>query len=325
MYEARVIADSVGPTGHRATSVLCTYPRIVHAEYLRHREFSYSVASTRAIPGAKQRDKVRENPMEPAWWGKAQSGMQARQELTGEALKRAREIWERGRQEALQLAEELEGVGLHKQLANRPIETWADVVQLTSATSWTNFLALRDHADAQPEIAKIARHVYGATQMSSPLVLPAGEWHLPFLTAEDYATAVPPARVGVLNIHLAANLQDSGMDLRGVFLVALSAARCARTSYMNHEGRRVPEEDVDLYLRLVNSTPGHWSPTEHVCRAMTPLTWRDRWALKAAEWISGRKKFAQHGERFLLGSGNFCGFEQLRKLYSKEYVGGMRL
>jgi hypothetical protein len=47
--------------------------------------------------------------------------------------------------------------------------------------------------------------------------------------------------------------------------------------------------------------------------------------MEKAGGISGRKKFAQHGERFLLGSGNFCGFEQLRKLYSKEYVGGMRL
>ncbi len=324
MYEARVIADSVGPTGYRATSVLCTYPRIVHAEELRHREQSSSVGSTRAIPGKKQRQKVLESPMEPAWWGRAQAGMQAREELTGEDLKRAKEIWERGRQEALKLAEELEGAGLHKQLANRPIETWADVVHLISATSWTNFLALRDHPDAQPEIAKIARHIHWAKAVSAPQILAAGEWHLPFLTAEDYAATVPAARVGVLNIHLAANLQDSGLDLRGVFLVALSAARCARTSYMNHEGRRVPEEDIDLYLRLVNNTPGHWSPTEHPCRAMSPLTWRDRLTLQAARWISGRKKFVDHGERFLLGSGNFCGWEQLRKMYSKEYVGGTR-
>lgn len=324
MYRAQVVADSAGPAGYRATSVLCTYPRIVHAEFIRHREFSYSVGSTRAIPGKKQREKVAAEPMRPAWWGKAQPGMQAREELTGEALKQAKEIWERGRQEALKLAEELEGVGVHKQLANRPIETWADVVQLTSATSWTNFLAQRDHPDAQPEVALIARHVSVALAGSEPRILSAGDWHLPFVTAEDLATVVPASRCGALNMHMAANLADSGLDLHGVFLVALSAARCARTSYLNHEGRRVPEEDVDLYLRLVNSSPGHWSPAEHVCRAMAPLGWRDRLALRAAAWISGRERFVKHGERFLLGSGNFVGWEQLRKLYSKEYVGGVR-
>lgn len=44
----------------------------------------------------------------------------------------------------------------------------------------------------------------------------------------------------------------------------VSAARCARVSYLTHDGVRDVREDVHLYQRLVTAVPPHWSPLEHV-------------------------------------------------------------
>ena len=47
-------------------------------------------------------------------------------------------------------------------------------------------------------------------------------------------------------------------------LVAMSAARCARTSYLTHDKQNPSwEQDDGLYRRLVESKPLHASPLEH--------------------------------------------------------------
>lgn len=47
-------------------------------------------------------------------------------------------------------------------------------------------------------------------------------------------------------------------------LIQLSVARCARVSYLTHEGKRPPiEDDLALYDRLLGSIPLHASPAEH--------------------------------------------------------------
>ena len=93
MYSVRVIAHSIGPCEIPILSILLRYPRMVHAEFLRHRDFSYAVASSRAIPSEKLRQRIRQNPATIAWWGKNQRGMVAKEELTGEVLVAARAAW----------------------------------------------------------------------------------------------------------------------------------------------------------------------------------------------------------------------------------------
>jgi thymidylate synthase ThyX len=47
-------------------------------------------------------------------------------------------------------------------------------------------------------------------------------------------------------------------------LLAMSAARCARTSYLTHDKQNPSwEQDEALYRRLVESKPLHASPLEH--------------------------------------------------------------
>src|SRR6056297_1374969 len=75
-YKCEIIADSINPQGDRITSFLVTYPRIIHAEFLRHRMLSRNSASSRAIPFKKMIKQVEEDPFIPIAWQKHHTGMQ---------------------------------------------------------------------------------------------------------------------------------------------------------------------------------------------------------------------------------------------------------
>jgi hypothetical protein len=49
-------------------------------------------------------------------------------------------------------------------------------------------------------------------------------------------------------------------------LARVASARCARVSYLQHDGTRSWEKDLELADKLIG--PGHWSPFEHPARAM---------------------------------------------------------
>jgi thymidylate synthase ThyX len=81
MIKSEIICDSLNPVGDRLTTFIFEYPRFVHAEFMTHRVFSRNAASSRAIPIEKMIEQVKINPAMPVWWGKNQSGMQAKEEL----------------------------------------------------------------------------------------------------------------------------------------------------------------------------------------------------------------------------------------------------
>lgn len=238
MYECEVLADSVGSSGKRLTTVIVTYPRFVHAEMLTHRMFSRNSASSRAIPNEKLRERVVRDPAMPVWWGKNQAGMQAREELSGGEIDAARRTWLNARDAMLATSQALADGGLHKQLCNRLIEPWMGITVIISATEWNNFFCLRCHEDAQPEIRVAAEGMQRAIWASIPESIGDGGWHLP-LTTDAERQMLPHVK-----------------------LIELSVARCARVSYLTHDGQRDYEADHELYRRLANS--GHWSPFEHV-------------------------------------------------------------
>ena len=46
--------------------------------------------------------------------------------------------------------------------------------------------------------------------------------------------------------------------------IQMSAARCARVSYLKHDNTKPNvEDDIALYHRLITSKPSHASPIEH--------------------------------------------------------------
>jgi thymidylate synthase ThyX len=239
-FNATILADSLSPGGARLTTLELTYPRIVHAEMLTHRMLSRNAASSRAIPVAKLIEQVRTTPFIPETWGSNQAGMQAAAPLEGKDAEWAESQWLAARNEALYHAEGLAARGVHKQMVNRLLEPFQWYTAIFSATEWGNFLALRCHPDAQPEIRRIAEMVRDALATSTPASVRFGEWHLP-LTPD-----LPRLR------------EAFGLES----IKRIAAGRCARVSYLTHHGERDPGADLDLCDRLIAS--GHLSPLEHV-------------------------------------------------------------
>ena|SRR3990172_10692569 len=106
MYSARILCDSesiyhkIGEHGNRLTTMEITYPRFVHSELMTHRMFSRNAASSRAIPISKMIEAVERDPVIPVWWGKNQSGMQARKELDSYEKEIAISRWLKARDDA---------------------------------------------------------------------------------------------------------------------------------------------------------------------------------------------------------------------------------
>lgn len=273
---ARVIADSCWEDGsHRLTTFVLRYPRFIHSEFMTHRVFSRNAASSRAIPVQKMIDAILVDPAIPLHWGKNQPGMQAKEELSdemevvpddykGESFAtnprkiwspkfRAQEEWLKARDSAIVHVRHLLDLGLHKQVTNRLLEPWMHIEVVVTATNWANFYALRDHTDAQPEIQKLAATMLDVHQASKPILLLSGQWHLPFIDPSEYSA--PGNRL--LTLH--PEVYES--------LAKRSAARCARVSYLKHDGTSASlEEDLALFERLMGGSPKHASPTEHQAR-----------------------------------------------------------
>lgn len=241
MISARILADSISPDGVRLTTLEITLRRFVLAELNTHRVFSRNSASSRAIPVEKMLERVKTNPAMPVYWGANQKGMQAGEELSGHDLEMAKREWLWARDKAVEHVERLLEIGLHKQLTNRLLEPWMWQTVIVSATEWENFFNLRCHPDAQPEIRVAAEAMREAMENSRPKQIGYGEWHLPLIRDEDRA-----------------EVQDEQI------LCKISAGRCARVSYLTHDGRRDLQADIDLCERLVSS--GHMSPLEHQAR-----------------------------------------------------------
>lgn len=268
---ARVIADSINPDGQRLTTIEATFNRYILAELNTHRQLSKNSASSRAIPVTRIMRQVWSDPALPISWGANQAGMQANSELSGWRRWLARRLFLAARIPVLAFAWMLTKVGLHKQVTNRILEPWVWHTAIVSGTEWENFFKLRLHPAAQPEFQELARCIRVAMDTSVPDKLDWGQWHLPYLT--------PGGAVA-----LAATTEGEDPWFEGPAKV--SAACCARVSYVRQNDRKSVEEDMKLATRLTSS--GHWSPFEHVaCAEPGP-------------------------------SGNFIGWKQLRKFYPDE-------
>jgi thymidylate synthase ThyX len=271
-FYARILLDSMSPAGVRLTTMEVRYPRFIHSEVLTHRVMSRNSSSSRAIPIRKMIDAVRVDPAMPLWWGRNQAGMQAREEIDAPTRALAEAEWKRALDDALAHAERLAAndINLHKQLVNRILEPFAWITVIVSATEWANFFTQRTHEDAQPELRHIAQLMLAEYRASTPRRLALGEWHTPLIQPDEELTLDPEQRRQI------------------------SVARCARVSYLSHDGSRDLAKDFELYERLVGGgANGHWSPFEHVA---TPLA-------DASEW-----------------SGNFRGWEQYRKRFPQEHA-----
>jgi len=241
MYSAKILADSISPLEIRLTSMEVSYPRMVHSEILTHKVLSRNSSSSRAIPVTKMVEQVEKDPAIPVYWGKNQSGMQAREELDGIERWEAECEWLAARDSAVKHAKRLIEIGAHKQIVNRLLEPWMFITVVVTATEWANFFHLRCHPDAQPEVKLIADMMRELYLGNKPKPLDYGQWHLCYI-------------------------QEDEKDLDIELLKKLSVARAARVSYLTQSGVRDHEKDIKLHDDLIQNC--HFSPTEHIA---TPI------------------------------------------------------
>jgi Thymidylate synthase complementing protein len=248
MIEAKIIAHSVNRLGKEIVTFELQYPRFIHGEVMTHRVFSRNAMSSRAVPVAKMIEQVRNNPAMPLKFMKNQPGMQSTEDLSPEDHAEAVVMWRAAANFAADSAEEMAAHGIHKQFANRLLEPFQWMRAIVTATEWHNFFSLRCHPDAQPEFQALAFRMLEALRKSDPVTRDEPDhspethasWHLPYVTEADREI------------------------YRGDLLPKLSAARCARVSYLTHDGAAPNvEADLALFDRLVGSVPLHASPIEH--------------------------------------------------------------
>lgn len=285
---AKIIADSISPHGVRLTTMQIEVPRIVLAELNTHRMLSKSSASSRAIPVEKMLARVTDDPYIPEQWDHNGSGMQGHGLIEGEDAERCVEAWLAARDSAVEHTYRLLDLGIHKQTTNRLLEPFMWHTVIVTATEWSNFFNLRCHPAAHPALRNTAEAMRDALQAGSPKRLEFGEWHLPYVDERD-------------------------VGLRTADKIKVSVARCARVSYLTHDGIRDPQADIDLHERLLG--PGHMAPLEHAARPMMTtdiVAAVGKLTSVFTDTITSNLNPAEHF------SGNFRGWVQHRKTIAGE-------
>jgi thymidylate synthase ThyX len=172
-------------------------------------------------------------------------GMSATEQLAAQEAEEATRVWLQARDDAVAHAKQLLELKVHKQELNRLLEPFLWHTVIVTATEWRNFFELRCAPNAQPEIRAAALAMRAAIDASRPRDILRGEWHTP-LVQED----------------------ERGLDAQT--RKRISAARCARVSYLTHDGRREISKDLELYERL--RADRHLSPFEHVATPASDAT-----------------------------------------------------
>lgn len=269
--------------GSRLVSLEVTFPRFCLAEFNTHRVLSRNSASSRAIPTWKQLCQVVDRPYIPTVFRKNKAGMQAGDPLSDADQEIARATWIKASELAVLQAYHLAGgmpgllsaskghddahriclfisdtlrekypdlsfsmrsvgAAVHKEHASRILEPFLYDTVIVTGTHWRNFIALRANKAAQPEMQDLGVAVALALRASAPRALKRGDWHRPYIEAQDLQEVHDPA-----------------------LLNKASCGRCARVSFLTHDGVRSLEADIQLATSLLED--GHMSPFEHVAQA----------------------------------------------------------
>lgn len=305
-FSAKIVLDSIAPDHDaRITTMELCYPRFIHAEAKTHRimniddqqvvfgedisvmnekSLSRNAMSSRAIPVAKMLAQVRENPAMPIHWGANQPGMQAGEELnemvrippylldayqeyakyTGDHIVKIHRsknsepfglhvcpqaAWGFAAHLAADMSQAFADAGYHKQVSNRPTEPYQWMRVIVTATEWDNFFALRLSPLADPNMFELARLAREAIDNSNPVVRAV---HMPYVDDMERIQLPDPMQAAMA-----------------------SAARCARISFLNHDGS-YPIISKDLALATTLRDAQHASPFEHVAFAANSKTVRSR-------------------------------------------------
>lgn len=210
-----------------------------------HNCFSRNASSSRAVPVERTIQNILNDPWVPSDVYKNCKGMQGKDIVNEDDYDIFCEEWQDAAFKAIEVAHKMIDNGFHKQHINRILEPFTKIKVIVTATEWSNFFDLRLSPDADPEIQHLAKAIKMAMDAVSNTYIyinAHGGRTLPYVNVDE---------------------MDAIDDLR--ILTLISAARCARVSYLNHDGSK-PDilKDLTLAKRLIDS--GHMTPFEHQCR-----------------------------------------------------------
>lgn len=269
MFDCKVVTDSCF-NEDRISTLELTYPRMIHAEIMTHRDRARNAGSSRAIPWPVMCERIQNDPVIPIYWGSEQKGMQTGGEI--EDKESALGIWLAARNQALMAAQRLANLGVHKSLCNRLTEPFMWITVVMTSTSWKNFFLQRCHKDAEIHFQKIANMARKALLESTPIQ--ANE-HLPYVQPDDVDFVHSVFSESCMTLDGEDSKRILGLKFEGKseqeVLMQVSTARCARVSYVQHgEKKKSTGKDINLFSQLVRGSGfGHWSPMEH------PAIWKE--------------------------------------------------
>lgn len=316
--EVKIITDSESYEGaHRLTTFQLRYWRPIHSELMTHRVFSRNAGSSRARPSLSIIKQVFNDPWGPLHWGENQPGMQAENQVSGIKRWIGEKLWRGAAKAAAIFAYMLLKLHFHKQLVNRILEPFTYIDVLVTSCQYANWFSLRNHKDAQPEIRDLAKKMlYAYDYYSIPVKLKPGEWHLPYINAEDWITAHEFLKKGRIT------RDEPSHEEKLNLLLKVSTARCARISYKLFDGNNSTLlDDFDLFKKLIISEPLHASPTEHQA---TPDTKSHTVIYKYIDGLGkpGNIVFEDLAWDSSHLHGNLPGWIQYRKTLANEFVEG---
>jgi hypothetical protein len=289
MYAAKILADSIA-NGVRLVTFEVTFPRFILAEFNTHRVLSRNSASSRAIPVERRISQVWHNPFVPEAFGLNKSGMQASANLGGWKATLARWLWIFASRVCCVIAWLMCKLDVHKQHANRILETWAWHTVVVTATEWENFFRLRTHKAAQPEMQITAKLMRQAFEASTPRTLDVDDWHLPYIACGDDGFPLEEE----LALARALVTLDGGDEFNAydidAKLVAISVVRCAAVSFERQYTSRTAEQYAKRHDDM--RTLAHWSPFEHQACVLDGANTEEFIGNFRMPWRQYRKTFA---------------------------------
>lgn len=243
---AKVILDTEYESSYnyklaeRVITLELEFPKFILAEFSKHRNISFNTSSSRAIPVEKMLETIQEHPIQFKWTKKGPGMSGEHLEEDSLAYEKANEISEEIQDFLIEKVRELDALGIHKQHANRFLETFQTVKVVATANyfRWMDFLWLRLDDAVQPEMYDLAKEIQEAIDNSTPERRGSREWHIPYVDGvEEYK------------------------DLPLLDKLKISASCCAQVSYRKLDTSI--EKSIDIYNKLVGGQKLHATPFEH--------------------------------------------------------------
>lgn len=329
---AKVVGYSENEYGDKLLSVLVVMPKFLLGELNKHRMFSNSTSSVRAIAAKKMQMTVLDSPVVPMAWMQKHSGMQGfkyfdySDKVADTTMPEyAEQQWLRARDAALQVAVDLDSKGVTKQMTNRLLEPfmWARVLITGGMDGWGNFFLQRiseyvvgDRTHATRKEYEKAEGVTGFSRIEwMRRNRGTAEIHMRELAEIIYDAyrEATPRKLAPGEWHLPMYNPDICDNQPIDKVVKYLCAVHANTSYtvVGDSRELTMEEGLEIFYKLIKANPIHYAPLEHCAVAMTH---QERSAF-AKTLINGKKELVvEYG-----WCNNFRGFIQYRYMFNYGY------